>query len=127
MARRLGTLTIDFAPLEGADPAAIEVFRGLPILVTVFIVFSACPNLHRAQSTPSAAAIAPSSRAARRSPRPRAAGPVDPAQQHEAAAALGFGWTGSHALRDPAAGTAPATPALVSLLVNIIQNRRSPK
>src|SRR6185503_17328301 len=42
----LGTLlTIDFLPSRALIRLYIEVFRGLPILVTVFLVFFALPSV----------------------------------------------------------------------------------
>ena len=45
-----------------------------------------------------------------------------PREQHEAAAALGFGWVGSHAFVILPQALRRLLPPLVSLLVNIIQN-----
>ena len=42
----LGTLiTINFAPLQALIRLYIEVFRGLPILVTVFMVYFGLPEI----------------------------------------------------------------------------------
>jgi polar amino acid transport system permease protein len=45
-----------------------------------------------------------------------------PREQHEAAAALGFGWVGRHAFVIMPQALRRLLPPLVSLLVNIIQN-----
>jgi polar amino acid transport system permease protein len=45
-----------------------------------------------------------------------------PREQHEAAAALGFGWVGRHAFVILPQAVRRLLPPLVSLLVNIIQN-----
>ena len=45
-----------------------------------------------------------------------------PREQHEAAAALGFGWVGSHVYVILPQALRRLLPPLVSLLVNIIQN-----
>ena len=80
----LGTLlTIHFRPSQALIRLYIEVFRGLPILVTVFIVFfglpSISPQLEFAPLTAtSIALIALGQRAGRRGDARR--GPVDPAR-----------------------------------------------
>ena len=48
--------------------------------------------------------------------------PVDPAEQHEAAAALGFGWVGRHRFVIVPQAIRRLLPPMVGLLVNIIQN-----
>ena len=49
----LGTLmTIDFRPLAALIRLYIEVFRGLPILVTVFIVYFGLPPVSQRSSSP---------------------------------------------------------------------------
>ena len=93
----------------------IEVFRGLPILVTVFIVYfglpSVSPTLEFGPLTATAIALIlwGSAQVAEAT---RGAVQSIPHEQHEAAAALGFGWVGRHALGDPPAGV-PAAPAAV--------------
>ena len=96
----LGTLlTIDFPPLRAAIRLYIEVWRGLPILVTVFIVYFGLPSISpELEFGPlSAAAIAlvvwGSAQVAEAT---RGAVQSIPREQHEAAAALGFGWLGRH-------------------------------
>ena len=94
--------------------AYIEVWRGLPIIVTIFLIYFAFPRLdetipHLPYTINSLAAfqaatvglilwgsaqVAEATRGAVQSIRQ---------EQHEAAAALGFGWVGRH-VRDPAAG-----------------------
>ena len=93
----------------------IEVFRGLPILVTVFIVYFGLPSISGAlKFAPltgasiglilwGSAQVAEATRGAVNS---------IPHEQHEAAAALGFGWTGRHAVGHPAAGPSSPAPAL---------------
>jgi polar amino acid transport system permease protein len=123
----LGTLmTIDFAPLKALIRGYIEVFRGLPILVTVFIVFFGLPEISTALKFDDpliAAAIAlvlwGSAQVAEAT---RGAVQSIPREQHEAAAALGFGWTGSHAFVILPQALRRLLPPFVSLLVNIIQN-----
>lgn len=122
----LGTLlTIDFLPLRAVIRAYIEVFRGLPILVTLFIVFFALPALSSqlrwgvitAASVTlivwGSAQVAEATRGAVQS---------IPREQHEAAAALGFGWIGRHGFVILPQALRRLVPPLVSLLVNIIQN-----
>src|SRR5918995_4612577 len=96
----LGTLiTIRFLPLQALIRVYIEVFRGLPILVTVFIVyfglgelssrleFGALTGASIALTLWGSAQVAEATRGAVQS---------IPREQHEAASALGFGWVGRH-------------------------------
>ncbi len=122
----LGTLiTIRFLPLQALIRLYIEVFRGLPILVTVFIVFFGLPSVRpELEFDPlSAAAIAlvlwGSAQVAEAT---RGAVQSIPHEQHEAAAALGFGWVGRHANVILPQALRRLLPPLVSLLVNIVQN-----
>jgi polar amino acid transport system permease protein len=122
----LGTLlTIDFRPSRLLIRLYIEVFRGLPILVTVFIVFLGVPALwSQLEFDPlNAAAIAlvlwGSAQVAEAT---RGAVESIPREQHEAAAALGFGWVGRHGFVILPQALRRLLPPLVSLLVNIIQN-----
>jgi len=122
----LGTLlTIKFKPLQGLIRLYIEVFRGLPILVTVFIVYFGLPEISGAlKFAPlTAAAIAlvlwGSAQVAEAT---RGAVQSIPREQHEAAAALGFGWSGRHAFVILPQALRRLLPPFVSLLVNIIQN-----
>jgi polar amino acid transport system permease protein len=122
----LGTLlTIHFAPSRALIRGYIEIFRGLPILVTVFIVYLGLPAL-----TPTlkfsplmGAAIAlilwGSAQVAEAT---RGAVQSIPHEQHEAASALGFGWVGTHAFVILPQALRRLLPPLVGLLVNIIQN-----
>jgi polar amino acid transport system permease protein len=122
----LGTLlTIKFLPLRALIRAYIEVWRGLPILVTIFIIYFALPavslSLRFGALTGAAiglilwgsAQVAEATRGAVQS---------IPREQHEAASALGFGWVGRHAFVIMPQALRRLLPPLVSLLVNIIQN-----
>jgi polar amino acid transport system permease protein len=122
-----GTLiTIRFLPLRALIRLYIEVFRGLPILVTVFIVYfglgAASPAL-RIDDPLNAAALAlvlwGSAQVAEAT---RGAVVSIPHEQHEAAAALGFGWVGRHVFVILPQALRRLLPPFVSLLVNIIQN-----
>jgi His/Glu/Gln/Arg/opine family amino acid ABC transporter permease subunit len=122
----LGTLmTIDFRPSRALIRLYVEVFRGLPILVTVFIVFFGLPPVwSELEFSPlNAAAIAlvlwGSAQVAEAT---RGAVQSIPREQHEAAAALGFGWVGRHVYVILPQGLRRLLPPFVSLLVNIIQN-----
>jgi len=122
----LGTLlTIDFRPSRALIRLYIEVFRGLPILVTVFIVFFGLPAVWKTLefSALTAAAIAlvlwGSAQVAEAT---RGAVQSIPREQHEAAAALGFNWTERHAYVILPQALRRLLPPFVSLLVNIIQN-----
>jgi polar amino acid transport system permease protein len=122
----LGTLlTIDFRPLRAVIRLYIEVWRGLPILVTIFIIFFALPAASQAlEFTPlTAAAIGlilwGSAQVAEAT---RGAVGSIPREQHEAAAALGFGWVGRHVFVILPQALRRLLPPVVGLAVNIIQN-----
>jgi polar amino acid transport system permease protein len=121
-----GTLmTIRFLPLQALIRLYIEVFRGLPILVTVFIVYFGLPSVStRLQFGPltgasialvlwGSAQVAEATRGAVQS---------IPREQHEAASALGFGWVRRHSSVILPQALRRLLPPFVSLLVNIIQN-----
>jgi polar amino acid transport system permease protein len=121
-----GTLmTIDFLPSRALIRLYIEVFRGLPILVTVFIVYFGLPSANSSlEFGPlTAASIAlvlwGSAQVAEAT---RGAVQSIPHEQHEAASALGFGWGGRHAHVILPQALRRLLPPFVSLLVNIIQN-----
>jgi polar amino acid transport system permease protein len=122
----LGTLlTIRFLPLRGLIRLYIEVWRGLPILVTIFIIFFALPSVSGSLrfTALTAAAIGlilwGSAQVAEAT---RGAVESIPREQHEAAAALGFGWVGRHTFVILPQALRRLLPPTVSLLVNIIQN-----
>ncbi len=122
----LGTLmTIRFPPSRALIRGYIEVFRGLPILVTVFIVYLGLPALTQTLkfSPLMGAAIAlvlwGSAQVAEAT---RGAVQSIPREQHEAASALGFGWVGTHGFVILPQALRRLLPPLVGLLVNIIQN-----
>jgi His/Glu/Gln/Arg/opine family amino acid ABC transporter permease subunit len=127
----LGTLlTIRFLPLQAAIRGYIELWRGLPIIVTIFILFFGLPTLAdelhvealRLSAIKAAilglalwgsAQIAETTRGAVQS---------IPREQHEASAALGFGWVGQHVYVILPQALRRLLPPLVSLSVNVIQN-----
>jgi His/Glu/Gln/Arg/opine family amino acid ABC transporter permease subunit len=122
----LGTLlTIQFLPLRALIRLYIEIWRGLPILVTIFIMFFALPavSLSLRFDALTAGAIAlilwGSAQVAETT---RGAVQSIPREQHEAASALGFGWVGRHAFVIMPQALRRLLPPLVGLLVNIIQN-----
>ncbi len=122
----LGTLlTIEFWPLRALIRLYIEVFRGLPILVTVFIVYFGLPAINDAlefgplAATSIALILWGSAQVAEAT---RGAVQSIPREQHEAASALGFGWVGRHANVILPQALRRLLPPFVSLLVNIIQN-----
>jgi len=122
----LGTaLTIRFRPTRTLIRLYIEVWRGLPILVTIFIIFFALPAISaQLEFDPfTAAAIGLTLwGSAQVAEATRGAVESIPREQHEAAAALGFGWVGRHAFVILPQALRRLLPPLVSLLVNIIQN-----
>jgi polar amino acid transport system permease protein len=124
----LGTLiTIRFRPLQAVIRFYIEVWRGLPILVTVLFIYwmataevggfrfelSAYMSAAVGLSLWGSAQVAEAARGAIQS---------IPREQHEAAAALGFGWVGRHVFVIVPQATRRMIPPTVGLLVNIIQN-----
>ena len=122
----LGTLlTIRFAPSRALIRLYIEVWRGLPILVTIFIIFFALPaiSLRLEFDAVTAASIGlilwGSAQVAEAT---RGAVQSIPREQHEAAAALGFGWVGRHVFVIMPQALRRLLPPLVGLLVNIVQN-----
>ena len=121
-----GTLiTIRFRPLQAAIRLYIEVFRGLPILVTVFIVYFGLGEIHSILEFEPlmAASIALTLwGSAQVSEATRGAVQSIPHEQHEAAAALGFAWVGRHRFVILPQALRRLLPPLVGLLVNIIQN-----
>ena len=122
----LGTLlTLDSRVVRAPIRLYVEFWRGLPILVTIFIVYFALPAISpRLEFDPfTAAAIGlllwGSAQVAEAT---RGAVGSIPNEQHEAAAALGFGWLGRHRFVILPQAARRLLPPLVSLLVNIIQN-----
>ena len=122
----LGTLlTIEWRPSRLVIRFYIEVFRGLPILVTVFIVYFGLPSVDPAlefgpiAATSIALTLWGSAQVAEAT---RGAVQSIPREQHEAAAALGFGWVGRHRSVILPQAYRRLLPPGVSLLVNIIQN-----
>jgi polar amino acid transport system permease protein len=122
----LGTLmTIKLLPLQALIRLYIELFRGLPILVTVFIVYfglpAVAPQLEFDPLTAASIALVlwGSAQVAEAT---RGAVQSIPREQHEAAAALGFGWVGRHSNVILPQALRRLLPPFVSLLVNIIQN-----
>ena len=127
----LGTLlTIKFLPLQAAIRLYIEVWRGLPIIVTIFLLYFALPTLSDEAHIPAlnldplratilglalwgSAQIAEATRGAVQS---------IPKEQHEASAALGFGWVGRHVNVILPQALRRLTPPLVGLSVGVIQN-----
>ncbi len=122
----LGTLlTIRFLPLRALIRLYVEVWRGLPILVTLFIVYFALPAVTlslRFEALTAAAISLILWGSAQVAEATRGAVQSIPREQHEAAAALGFGWAGRHAFVIMPQALRRLLPPLVSLLVNIIQN-----
>jgi polar amino acid transport system permease protein len=119
-------MTIRFLPLQALLRLYVEVWRGLPILVTIFLVYYALPTtpyIHHRFGVFTGAAIGLSLwGSAQVAEATRGAVQSIPREQHEAAAALGFGWAGSHAFVILPQALRRLLPPLVGLLVNIIQN-----
>ena len=122
----LGTLiTIRFWPLRTLIRLYIEIWRGLPILVTVFMIYIGLPSLFPGTelgALMSATIALVLWGSAQVTEATRGAVQSIPREQHEAAAALGFGWVGSHSFVILPQALRRLLPPFVSLLVNIIQN-----
>ena len=122
----LGTLlSIKFLPLRALIRLYIEIWRGLPILVTIFIMFFALPTVSvslRFDALTAGAIALILWGSAQVAETTRGAVQSIPREQHEAAAALGFGWIGRHAFVIMPQALRRLLPPLVGLLVNIIQN-----
>jgi polar amino acid transport system permease protein len=122
----LGTLlTIKFLPSRALIRLYIEVWRGLPILVTLFLVFFLLPVLNQRlefDALVSASIALTLWGSAQVAEATRGAVQSIPKEQHEAASALGFGWIGRHAFVILPQALRRLLPPLVGLLVNIIQN-----
>ena len=120
----LGTLmTLRFWPLRALIRLYIEIWRGLPIIVTIFLIFFALPSLGIRFSAIQAAAIGLSLwGSAQVAEATRGAVVSIPREQHEASAALGFGWAGRHLYVILPQARRRLLPPMVSLLVNVLQN-----
>jgi His/Glu/Gln/Arg/opine family amino acid ABC transporter permease subunit len=123
----IGTLmTIRFRPLQGLIRLYIEIWRGLPIIVTIFLVYYALPTApvihHRFAAVSGAALGLTLWGSAQVAEATRGAVQSIPREQHEAAAALGFGWIGRHRNVILPQAFRRLLPPLVSLVANIIQN-----
>jgi polar amino acid transport system permease protein len=120
----LGTiLTIRFWPTRALVRLYIEVWRGLPIIVTIFIIYFALPSVGVRFNAFTAAAIGLALwGSAQVAEATRGAVQSIPREQHEAAAALGFRWVGRHRHVVLPQAYRRLLPPMVSLLVNVIQN-----
>jgi polar amino acid transport system permease protein len=124
----LGTLlTIHFRPVQWLIRLYIEVWRGLPILVTILFIywlpkFTVGPFDIQLNAYASAAVGLSLWGSAQVAEATRGAVQSIPTEQHEAAAALGFGWAGRHRFVIVPQALRRLLPPMVGLLVNIIQN-----
>ena len=120
----LGTLiTVHFWPLRTLIRVYIEIWRGLPLIVTIFVIFFVLPTAGIRMSAIQAAAVGLSLwGSAQIAEATRGAVQSIPREQHEAAAALGFGWIGRHVFVIVPQALRRLLPPMVSLLVNVIQN-----
>jgi His/Glu/Gln/Arg/opine family amino acid ABC transporter permease subunit len=120
----LGTLlTVRVLLVRAAIRAYIEVWRGLPIIVTIFLIYFGLPSLGVRLTAFNAAWIGLTLwGSAQIAEATRGAIQSVPREQHEAAAALGFGWAGTMVNVIFPQASRRLLPPLVSLLVNVIQN-----
>ncbi|GHJ39284.1 amino acid ABC transporter permease [Streptomyces sp. TS71-3] len=119
----LGTvLTLPGRGIRAVVRAYVEVWRGLPIIIILFFIFFVLPIIGIRVDTFTAAAIGLSLwGSANMAEVVRGAVQSVPRGQAEAAAALGFSWTGRmrHVLLPQAARR--ALPPLIGLVVNLTQ------
>ena len=120
-------MTIKFRPLQWLIRLYIEVWRGLPILVTVLFIYwlpdyTVGPFHIQLNAYMSAAVALSLWGSAQVAEATRGAVQSIPKEQHEAAAALGFGWVGRHSFVIVPQALRRLLPPMVGLLVNIIQN-----
>jgi polar amino acid transport system permease protein len=116
-------LTIEFLPVRALIRLYIEIWRGLPLIVTIFLIFFVLPTFGIRFSAIQAAAVGLSLwGSAQVAEATRGAVQSIPREQHEAAAALGFNWVERHAYVILPQALRRLLPPFVSLLVNIIQN-----
>jgi polar amino acid transport system permease protein len=124
----LGTLmTIKFRPLQWLIRLYIETWRGLPILVMVLFIYwlpdyKVGPFHVQLNAYMSAAVALSLWGSAQVAEATRGAVQSIPQEQHEAAAALGFGWVGRNSFVIVPQALRRLLPPMVGLLVNIIQN-----
>jgi polar amino acid transport system permease protein len=120
----LGTIfTLRVVAVRAAIRLYIEVWRGLPIIVTIFLIYFGLPSLHIKLTAFNAAWIGLTLwGSAQVAEATRGAIQSVPREQHEAAAALGFGWGGTMANVILPQALRRLLPPLVGLLVNVIQN-----
>jgi polar amino acid transport system permease protein len=116
-------LTVNFLPVRALVRFYIEVWRGLPIIVTIFLIYFAMPELGIRLSAFQAGAVGLSLwGSAQVAEATRGAVQSIPSEQHQAAAALGFGWVGRNTFVILPQALRRLLPPMVSLLVNVIQN-----
>src|ERR671929_210952 len=119
-------MAVGFLPLQGLLRLYVEVWRGLPIIVTIFLVYYALPDApvihHRFAAFTGAAVGLTLWGSAQIAEATRGAVQSIPREQHEAAAALGFGWVGRHRSVILPQALRRLLPPLVSLQANVIQN-----
>jgi polar amino acid transport system permease protein len=122
----LGTLlTIRFWPTRALIRGYIEIWRGLPIIVTLFMIFFLGPVISdRFEFDPFTAAMIGLTLwgSAQVAEATRGAVESIPHEQHEAASALGFGWVGRHVYVILPQALRRLIPPVVTLLVGIILN-----
>ncbi|MFE1959763.1 amino acid ABC transporter permease [Streptomyces sp. NPDC059479] len=115
-------LTLPSRPVRAVVRAYVEIWRGLPIIIILYFIFFLLPIIGVLVNTFIAAAIGLSLwGSANMAEVVRGAVQSVPRGQAEAAAALGFSWTGRmrHVLLPQAARR--ALPPLIGLVVNLTQ------
>jgi polar amino acid transport system permease protein len=121
----LGTLlTVRFLPSRALVRLYVEVWRGLPLVVTIFLIYFALPGLVDIRLGPFAAAAIGLTLwgSAQVAEATRGAVQSIPREQHDAASALGFSWVALHRHVILPQAFRRLLPPLVSLQVTVIQN-----
>jgi polar amino acid transport system permease protein len=129
----LGTLmTLENPAVRAFVRLYIEVWRGLPIIVTIFLLYFGLPTLADDLHVGLFHTVADPLRAsivglalwgsAQIAEATRGAVQSIPKEQHEASAALGFGWVGRHTFVILPQALRRLIPPVVGLSVGVIQN-----
>ena len=117
-------LTLRFLPSRALIRLYIEIWRGLPLIVTILMVYFLAPAVGLPTFSGIAAATIGLSLwgSAQVAEATRGAIQSIPREQHEAASALGFRWVARHVYVILPQALRRLIPPMVTLLVGIIQN-----
>jgi polar amino acid transport system permease protein len=116
-------VTLRFAAVRALIRLYVEVWRGLPLIVTIFLIYFALPTVHLKLDAFTAASVGLALwGSAQVAEATRGAIQSVPREQHEAAYALGFGWAGAQVNVIFPQAFRRLIPPLVGILVLVIQN-----